>query len=202
MELQNRQEILNQANLELESALSRPNVEKDDYQKYLDGENSKTDYRPKKTGILSTIFFLYLNKIINLGEKKRFELDMLYKVPNFLKYQDKFPKFREFYTKIFQSNPKVSFFTVILRYQFWMWMNGSIRYMMPFMFQLFLPMAVKYYLKWLTEVDSSVSDTIGILSAFGLVFISFMKATLTAQAVEAAMSNSIVIEMLIRVSQS
>ena len=176
----------------------------DDYQKYLDGKNSKVDYQPKGVGVIGHLFFLYLNKVINLGLKKRYELNLLFKVPDVLKHENKFPKFKKYYEEQFDQKPQVSFLRVILGFQFWLWLEGSLKYFVPFFFQLFLPMAVKRYLRWLTgetgDGGHQESDLVGIISAIALILISLIKSLGVTQAVGPSKTNSIVIEMLIRVS--
>ena len=180
-------------------------LQTDDYQKYLDGENSSVEYKPKNLTILSRVFFLYLNKIIDLGRYKRYELGMLFKIPETLKHENKFPEFKKYYKNEFQKNPKKSLLRIILEFQFWLWIDGSFKYFLPSFCQLFLPLAVKYYLGWLTGLDggndgkNQLSDVVGVVSGVALIFISLMKSLGECPAVEPSQTNCIIIEMLIRV---
>ena len=177
-------------------------VIKDDYQKYLESENADVDFQPKKVGLLSRIFFFYLNKIIKLGLEKRYELDLLFRVPDVLKHENTFPKFKQYYLEQFGQKPKVSLLRIVLGFQFWLWLEGSLKYLFPFFLQLFLPLAVKIYLKWLTGADEGgyhPSDVVGIIAGVGLAFISFGKFLGAGQAAGPMKTNSIIIEMLIRV---
>ena len=193
-------QVANKDSTELKPNQKLTRALEDDYQKYLDGENSKIDYKSKKAGIFSRILFLYLNKIVALGAKARYELSMLFKVPEVLQHENRFPKFKEYYDKKFEENPGISFFKILLGYQFWMWLEGSLRYFVPFFFQLFLPVAIKICLNWLTGEEGEEEDWRGLLAALALMIISLSKSIGTSQAIESAQLNAITTEMLIRVS--
>ena len=148
-----------------------PVKQKDNYQTFIESKNGQENY--EEPGLINFFLFLHINKIVNLGAKKLYQFDMLYKPPSITTHEYNDKNFKDRVLKEFNENQNRSYLVLILRHCFkaylWVILLGCLNYG----FQVLSPIFVKLFLEWLSEPETE--DWHGWVYGTVLIFVSFSK---------------------------
>ena len=171
----------------------------DDYERYLRSENGKVKYN-SPSSIWNLLFFFETNKILNYGEKHRYEFDSLFKVDSELTHEALSPELKKLYKKATEKNPDASYvdqvFKVIRKNQ----LTGACIFSCAFMSQLLNPPFLKMYLSWLQDEESEAWK--GWVYLVILLAISYAKPFFSQNTVHYLRSSAMQAEILNRVRKS
>ena len=177
-------------------SLEGDNPRQDDYQKYLSSKNGKVLYNSPRS-VWNLLFFLETNKIVNYGEKNRYEFDSLFKVNSELTHEELSPELRERYREAKAKDPNTSYigqvFKVVAKNQ----LIASCVFGCTLILQVFNPPVLKLYLSWLQDEESEPWK--GWVYLVILLMISYSKPFFSQNAVHYLYSSAIQTELLNRV---
>ena len=137
--------------------------------------------RSKSEGFISSIFFLYVNKLIRKGTKKTLEYEDLYKLDDDLLYSEVYPKFEKNYQDFKSKHKKVSLGSILYSAFKSLFFTSAILSILATGFDVGIPVLIKYMVEWLEEKDSLIYK--GLVLAALISLCSFLKATLTRRSI-------------------
>lgn len=112
---------------------------------------------------LSKILFFHLNKIIDAGNKKPYDFDMLYELDDELLYAD-YKGFEEFFNKNKKKYEKDVIKSVFDYNKKYMWM-GNVIFFFRYFLECSFPLLLKGFLNWFTVDKSNLDLSIGFIYA-------------------------------------
>ena len=167
----------------------------DQYQSYLDSVNINKRIRPP--GVLNILFNLPLNKVMNTGEKEKYQFGSLFDVGPEFTHEHLASKYKFTEAEILKRSPMASFKAIAIFSVFYDYMMSNGIYAISFVIEIFAPIVLKKYLEWL-EDENGVELT-GWLYLILLLLICYSKPLLCQQAWPYLHRTGIKIEMIVRV---
>ena len=168
----------------------------DDYERYLRSENGRVLYN-SPSSIWNLLFFSETNKILNYGEKHRYEFDSLFRVNSDLTHKEISPELNKQYSEALKKDPNASYYEQVFKVVRKNQMTGACVFGSAFICQLFNPPLLKWYLTWLQDEGSDYWK--GWVYLVFLLAISYSKPFFTQNAVHYLHSGSLQTEILNRV---
>jgi ABC-type multidrug transport system fused ATPase/permease subunit len=124
--------------------------------------------------------FLYMNKVIDQGMKKTLEVDDLYAMEETMQFTYLYPRFKAFYETMKRKQPTVQLGTIYRKFFFWGFFKTGAFQLTGCVFDLGIPLMLKYMIDWLNEEDPPYY--IGLLYATGISICYLMKVTFIRKA--------------------
>ena len=163
---------------------------------------SKVPYLLKKdSGWLNNISFGYLNKIVDAGNKKPFNFDMLNNVHDIHTYEYNFERFKEMVETDLKNNPKTEYRRLIIKYlkkhgyTKAEWVQAT-----SYLIQIPIPILIKILLEWLENDTAPFYQ--GWLIVLGIGLLSFLKPALMHYGTSIKFRYTVMSEICTRVTES
>lgn len=130
-----------------EKQSSKPNTELSDLEILNKYENSVNKDKPFiLPGFWNSLFFSYMNRIVDAGTKKPFDFDMTYKPLDFLVIENLF--------KSFNATPGKSFISRYLKMMGCSQVMGAITIATGYFSQIPIPILIGKFLEWYQDPDA------------------------------------------------
>jgi ATP-binding cassette subfamily C (CFTR/MRP) protein 1 len=108
-----------------------------------------------KVSLLSRLFFLYMNKVIDFGRKQTFEVDDLWSLPEEIQFKNYYPAFEEFYNAKRKENPeKNKLGWIIFLYTKWRAIAVLCTFTVSSLMDVTIPLFIKQLIAWLANPEA------------------------------------------------
>ena len=111
----------------------------DDYERYLRSENGRVLFN-SPSSIWNLLFFSETNKVLNYGEKNRYEIDSLFRVDSDLTHKEISPELNKQYSEALKKDPNASYYEQVFKVVRKNQITGACIFGSAFIFQLFNPL--------------------------------------------------------------
>ena len=104
---------------------------------------------------LDYITFSYLNKVVDAGNRKPFNFDMLNKVRKEHTYEYNYPLFKELVEKELKEKPGTEYHTIFIKYlSRYGFVKGEWIQAASYLIQIPIPYLIKLLLEWIEDEDA------------------------------------------------
>ena len=144
----------------------------------------------EEPGFFNHLFFLFLNKVIDYGQRKVHSFNTLYNVGSDFDQTILYNKFKEVFKQ------KGSFFTKLLKSTWKMYTKAAAILTFSYVAQILLPIAVKLYLEYLRSEKSNLTE--GLIYSALLSMLFFVRPYSIQQSLFYNLGNNIRTEAITR----
>ena len=167
-------------------------------QLFKESRSKVPDLFNKQPGWFDNITFGFLNKLVDAGNQKPFNFDMLNNVDHTLTYEYNYNNFKEMVENELKNNPRMEYSQMIIKYlrkhgfTKAEWVQAT-----SYLIQIPIPILIKILLEWL-EDDSALFYE-GWLIVLGIGLLSFLKPALVNYGTSLKFRYNVMCEVCTRV---
>lgn len=125
-----------------------------------------------QSGFWNWIFYLFISKPIDEGQKRSFDFDMLRRAPDDVNFNEVYPDWILFYQNQRTKYPKKKFYYILLHFLGSEFYLGSGLKVISYLIQIPLPYLIERYLNWIQDSSASATEgwvITGIISLLALL---------------------------------